>query len=120
VPFRSPIRSKKNGSIRRPIDAASSLNSFPIKPSERSSELHFLPLALVQRCLQLGPDLDNFDIVGACFQLRTQFLDMLLDRHHRLLILAKDKGVARGGAGRVKDREAAAPAAMGVPILSGP
>ncbi|BAI97811.1 hypothetical protein SJA_C1-29770 [Sphingobium indicum UT26S] len=48
-----------------------------------------------------------------------QFLDLLFNRHSSLHHLAKDEDVARGGTGRVKDREAAAPAAMGVTIFRG-
>lgn len=73
----------------------------------------------VQRNLQFSRDLPGFPMVPTAAEFSAQFLDLLFNRHFSLHHLAKDEGVARGGAGRVKDREAAAPAAMGVTIFRG-
>ena len=60
------------------------------------------------RGLQFGLDLRPFISIIAPRKFGAQLLDLLLDGHLNLLDLAKDDVRDRGGAGRVKDREAAA------------
>src|SRR3546814_5728973 len=60
------------------------------------------------RALQFGLDLRLFISIIAPRKFGAQLLDLLLDGHLNLLDHAKDYVRDRGGAGRVKDREAAA------------
>ena len=60
------------------------------------------------RGLQFGLDLRPFISIIAPRKFGAQLLDMLFDGHLNLLDHAKDDVRDRGGAGRVKDREAAA------------
>src|SRR3546814_19107400 len=58
--------------------------------------------------LQFGLDLRLFISILTPRNFGAQLLDLLLDGHLNLLAHAKDYVRDRGGAGRVKDREAAA------------
>ncbi|WP_066699751.1 hypothetical protein [Sphingobium amiense] len=88
--------------------------------SSRSCLVHLCQtVPFVQRNLQFSRDLPRFPTVATAAEFSAQFLDLLFNRHSSLHHLAKDEDVARGGTGRVKDREAAAPAAMGVTIFRG-
>ena len=68
----------------------------------------FAPFAFPYRGQQFSSDLARFTAVKTGAEFGAQFLDLLFNRHLSLLDLAKDEGFARGGMGRVKDREAAA------------